>query len=161
MDIISEQCNGFPPHLVSAAKRVNTSCNKLTAHLVAVIVKGGSIISWSSNLPKMNAYTAIMTDNPDCFSIHAEVAAIFKARQKTDLRGCKMFVARITKDNKLTKTQGQIALAMPCKTCMRAIVNYGIKRVIYTIGPNQFGTLNITDFEHLRRNTVAKKLPHN
>lgn len=160
MDIISEQCNGFPPHLVSAVKRVSTTCDKLTAHLVAVIVKGGSIISWSSNLPRMNAYTAIMTDT-DCFSIHAEVAAIFRARQKTDLRGCKMFVARITKDNKITQARGQVALAMPCKTCMRAIANYGIKRVIYTIGPNEFGTLNITDCGYLRRNTAVKKLPHN
>lgn len=160
MDIISEQCHGFPPHLVSAVKRVKTTCDKLTAHLVAVIVKGGSIISWSSNLPKMNAYTAIMTDNPDCFSIHAEVAAIFRARQKTDLRGCKMFVARITKDNKITQSPGKIALAMPCKTCARAIANYGIKRVIYTIGPNEFGTLNITDFGQRRRNMAAKKLPH-
>lgn len=160
MDIISEQCNDFPPHLVSAVKRVTTTCDKLTAHLVAVIVKGGSIISWSSNVPKMNAYTSIMTDNPDCFSIHAEVGAIFRARQKTDLRGCKMFVARITKDNKITQSRGQIALAMPCKTCMRAITNYGIKRVIYTIGPNQFGTLNIIDCGYPRRNTGVRKLPH-
>lgn len=161
MDTISEQVNGFPPHLVWAVSRVETTSDKLNAHLVAVIVKGGNVITWSRNIPKMNVYT--MQNAPKhagCVSIHAEVSAIFRARRKTDLRGCKMFVARVTKDNHLKPERGRIGLAKPCAACMRAIASYGIKRVIYTIEPNAFGTLNVTDFAPRHRNKGAKKLPH-
>lgn len=160
MDTISEQVKGFPPHLVWATRRVVTTESELSAHLVAVIVKGGCVISWASNVPKMNVYTHRRATRTDCSSIHAEVRAIFRARRKSDLRGCRMFVARVTKDNKLRSESGSVGLAMPCAACMAAIASYGIKRVIYTICPRTFGTINVTDSGLPRRSKAGKKLPH-
>lgn len=160
MVTIHEQLEGFPQPLVWAAERVQNTCEQLTAHLVAVIVKGGAVIGWASNTPKLNVYTVRNAVNPDCSSTHAEVRAIFKARKKSDLRGCRMYVARVTKENLARDQRARIGLAKPCAACMKTIADYGIKRVVYTIGPRSFGTLCVTDSASRRRSKGARKLPH-
>jgi len=57
-------------------------------------------------------------------SIHAEVAAIIKA--KTDLKGCDILVVRINNDDKFR-------LAKPCHNCMMYIEHVGIHKIYYSI----------------------------
>lgn len=112
---------------------------RLVAHLGAVIVKGGKVVSVGRNRPKMNAYIKSMAPHENCSSVHAEIDAIFKVRRKIDLRGCDMYVARITKN-------GIHGLAAPCTMCMRTIQRYGIKRVFYTV-EDGIQMLRITSIE--------------
>jgi tRNA(Arg) A34 adenosine deaminase TadA len=62
---------------------------------------------------------------------HAEARAIRKA----DV-GCVLYVARVTRD-------GQWAMSKPCKHCQALIRNRGIRKVYYTIGPNEYGIWNV------------------
>lgn len=163
MDTTYGSTEGFPPHLVGALDRIRTTDDALPAHLVAVIVRGGNVIAWASNVSKLNVYTARNRDgtvDAGCGSTHAEVRAIFKARKKSDLRGCKMYVARLTKTGEQLTQRSVIGVARPCARCMRTIASYGIKRVVYTIGPGAFGTLAISGSSPRRRSTAARKLPH-
>lgn len=61
-------------------------------------------------------------------SAHAEARAL----RKTDW-GSSIWVARVLKDGKTW------ACARPCATCRTLILNKGIKKVYYTIGPNEWG----------------------
>jgi len=154
---------GFPPHLVGALDRILTTDDGLPAHLVAVIVRGGKVVSWAANVPKLNVYSARKAGgivDPGRGSTHAEVRAIFKARRRSDLRGCKMYVARLTKTGEQRTQRSMIGTAKPCASCLRTIASYGIKRVIYTIAPGAFGTLAVSGYAHRRRSTAARKLPH-
>ena len=63
---------------------------------------------------------------------HAEIDAIFKARAKRDVRGSKIYIARILKN-------GQFAQSKPCELCQHVLFNYGISRCIYSISENEFG----------------------
>ena len=112
--------------------------------LTAVIVRGGNVISVGYNKSSTNAfvehYTDIVRGSRDyCLSTHAEMDAILKCRDKTDLVGCKIYIARIRKDN------DKLGLARPCEICQRALFNYGIKKAYYSIDSNSYGVMKIVD----------------
>lgn len=118
--------------------------NAAEYHLCAVIVRGGAVISVGYNRQNVNSFVEYYGDLAKgqrdwCMSTHAEMDAVLKARGKTDLRGCKIFVAR---RRKLDKT---CAMARPCEICRHVLYNYGIRRAYYTISENEFGQMKITN----------------
>lgn len=60
---------------------------------------------------------------------HAE----YRVARKSDV-GATVFVARITR-------AGEWATARPCINCQRAMRSRGIKKVYYTISPDEYGCL--------------------
>ena len=114
-------------HMQTAIKRIKQDefDPNLCAHLSAIIVKGGKIVSIGRNKPKMNSYIKNRAHHENCATIHAEIDAIFKVRRKINLRGSDIYVARITK-------HGDHGMAAPCPMCMSTIKSYGIKRIYYT-----------------------------
>lgn len=54
--------------------------------------------------------------------------------RKLDL-GSVVFVARISRET------GQWALAKPCAPCKHRLLAKGVKRIYYTIGPNEYGQI--------------------
>ena len=60
---------------------------------------------------------------PEWADLHAELGAIIKAGGECE--GATMYVARL-------KRGGEVGLARPCPYCMTAIVESGIKRVVWT-----------------------------
>lgn len=91
----------------------------------AVLVKGGNIISRGYNKPKRNIFIDIHAYHDGC-NIHSELDCILKARRKRNLKGCKMYVARMRKDTK------KPAMSKPCQMCEKVLKEYGIKRVYFT-----------------------------
>ena len=89
--------------------------------LAAVVKRKDGAITVSSNCN---------TKRPDP-SVHAE----YRVLKKADV-GCELFVARVTRD-------GQWAMAKPCKFCQARIRNRGVKRVYYTISPNEWCTWEV------------------
>lgn len=84
----------------------------------AVIVKGNKILSEASN-------KYIQGSNvPNIGSIHAEENAIKLAKDKKDLRGATIYIARVA-------SYGP-AMSKPCHRCQYFIKHAGIKRIIYT-----------------------------
>lgn len=105
----------------------------------AVIVRGGKILSSGVNKPKRNMFVDIYAHHPKCV-VHAECDAVLKARRKIDLRGAKMYVARMLKKN------GAIAMSRPCPSCQKILKSYGIKRVYYTTHDGNVEVVNTTEF---------------
>lgn len=89
--------------------------------LGAVITKGGSVfgkgINKKRNDPRFNP------NGVGC-SEHAEIAALRDAR-KSDLNNAIIFVARIGRN-------GELAMARPCNDCREALLDAGIKKVVFT-----------------------------
>lgn len=132
--------SGFPDYLDLALSHVDTTDDRLGAHLAAVITKGGSVVSVGRNRARMNSYVMYYGDHDGTASVHAEIDAIFRARRKIDLTGCKMYVARKTK-------RGQIGLAAPCGMCTRTIGRYGIKRVYYTVDDTSWAVMRVNSVD--------------
>lgn len=90
----------------------------------AVIVKGGRVISTGIN--KMKNHPSVFDDDVDLIKssahVHAEIDAIKKV---SDLRGAKIYIARVNKN-------GQTGLSRPCDKCYKNITAAGITRIIYT-----------------------------
>ena len=98
---------------------------------VALLVKGGRILSVGFNKRKKNKFIDIHARHPGC-TTHAECAAILKVRKKIDLTGCKIYVARLKKND---HTLGN---SKPCEMCQEIIKKHGIKKVYYTVESNKF-----------------------
>lgn len=110
--------------------------------LASVIVRGGNVISVGYNRHSTNAfvehYTNQVRGHRDyCLSTHAEMDAVLKGREKTDLRGCKIFVARVRNDNNC------LGMARPCQVCQHVLFNYGIKKAYYSIDANTYGVMKV------------------
>ena len=88
----------------------------------AVVAKGSRVLSFGINKYKshpqqINPYTL------NTGLIHAELNAIINCR--TDITGGTIYISRLLKN-------GLPALSKPCKSCMKMISLYGIKKIVYT-----------------------------
>lgn len=113
----------------------------LNFHLCAIIVGGGSVLSIGFNKMSRNSFVQHLSVDPSYnkpfINKHAELDAILRARNKIDLSGCKIYVARIKRLYK------EIGMARPCVVCQNALFRYGIKRAYYTIDQENYGILTI------------------
>ena len=64
--------------------------------------------------------------------LHAE----YKVSKKCDV-GATVYVCRVR------LLDGTFAKARPCPPCMKCLISRGIVKVYYTIGDNEFGTINL------------------
>lgn len=125
----------FPRHLQRAINVAQHNEYYDKWRLGAVIVKGGNVVS--------KGHSRLLSDPSVCdfshfvvpprVSLHAEIDAL---RGVNNASGGVVYVARMGRN-------GKIAMARPCANCEGALVDARIKRVVYTIGPNEFGTWNI------------------
>jgi len=104
----------------------------------AVIVKAGRVLSVGRNRNKTHP-DAIGSDEygkPFCRSIHAEMDAIARVKNKEQLRGAIIYVARKGKT-------GAPGMSCPCTMCQNQINRYGLKRAVFTTDYGT-GTLEFT-----------------
>ena len=112
--------------------------DKMRFRHAAIITKGSCIVSRGINKIKRNAFVDTYSHhtNPGCH-IHAEVDAILRVRKKINLKGTKLFVARISKTGK------NICISRPCPMCINVMKNYGITKAYYTINNREYGIINL------------------
>ena len=112
--------------------------NKIHFRHAAIITRGASVISKGINKAKRNAFVSIYSyhKNPGC-DIHAEVDAILRARKKSDLRGTRLFVARVS------RTGIKISNSRPCPMCINVMQKYGIIKAYYSINKNEYGIIDL------------------
>ena len=72
---------------------------------------------------KSNPLTRLFNEHQ---TIHAEVSAIIRLKNKKILKECKMAVYR-------EYATGEIAMARPCPTCLKILKFFNISGFIYTI----------------------------
>ncbi len=106
-----------------------------------VIVRGGSILSVGFNGIRKNSFVDDIVKkvgvnhghNP---TLHSEMDAIVSVRNKIDLTGAKIYIARI-------RPGKEVGMSAPCKLCQNALVRYGIKKAYFTISANTFGVMKL------------------
>ncbi len=123
--------------------RENEYDEGLEFYLCALIVRGGNVLSTGFNRRSTNGFVEHFADvcrgqRDYCLSTHAEMNSILKVRDKTDLRGSKIYVVRI-------RPTGGVGLAKPCEICCHVLYNYGIKRAYYTIDDENYGVMKVTN----------------
>jgi len=115
----------------------------LVAHVAAVIISGGRVLSIGYNSRSNSGLQAAYKTNPNCTSIHAEVDAILNVRRKINLRGSRVVVVRKLLNDR--ENNPLVALARPCPMCEAVLHSYGVKRAMYTIDNGAYGIMRVTD----------------
>ena len=90
----------------------------------ACIYQGNKLLAIGVNSYKTHPLMRLL--GPNLKTLHAEVAAIARVKDKTKLIGASIFVFRYD------KRTGQ-ALCKPCPICAEIIRFFGIKKVSYTV----------------------------
>lgn len=106
-------------------KRVLEECNMSSYRfrIGAVVFKGKRIISSGHNAIRSSTISPKYRFWPN--SLHAEQAALLGINWST-LRGCSILVIKIS------KTQGLMSNAKPCRICMNLLDYVGIKNIYYS-----------------------------
>lgn len=129
---------------------VNVSPVKSSRVCAAVVVKN-NIITVGNNSRRSHPFQARYSKNPDAIFLHAEIDAIHNALyhlDHEDLRKATLMIFRVKRKNGFF-TEWVDGLAKPCPGCMRAIVKFGFKKVI-------FSTETQDDYEILNRDNYVK-----
>lgn len=113
------------------AEAISETSKYKGVHIGAIIVKKNTIISVGVNAEKSHPIqkkhntkrTSIQAEEI-AHNIHAEMAAIIKARVKS-LDGCEVYVYRKNR-------HGNLAMCRPCPACMHALTRAGVKIFNYT-----------------------------
>lgn len=102
--------------------------NSLRARVGCALASGSRLITTASNMlrshPIQCDYNFRREFPVERHNIHAEISALMKIRHR-EYKNLKIYVIRIRKD-------GTIGMARPCKACMEALRDYGVKTVFYT-----------------------------
>ena len=92
----------------------------------AVIVKAGRVLSVGRNRNKTHPDSILYEDGERILkTIHAEFDAISRVKNKKQLKGATIYVARIGRS-------GDPGMSCPCDMCQGLISKYGLKRAIFT-----------------------------
>jgi deoxycytidylate deaminase len=105
---------------------------KIQQRHVAVIAKAGRILAVGRNRNKTHPESITLDENGDRIlkSIHAELDAIFKVKNKDQLKGATIYIARLGRNN-------EPGMSCPCKMCQGLISKYGLKKAVFT---TEYGT---------------------
>jgi len=116
--------------LSTLAKGVDDS----SAKIAAAIVYKNRTIALGVNQMKSHPFQAKYGKNGDSIFMHAEISVIkdaLKILSFSEMNDATLVVCRIKRPSAQSK-DFVYGMAKPCPGCTRAIVDFGIKKVIYT-----------------------------
>jgi deoxycytidylate deaminase len=114
------------------------------ARVCAAVVDKTTVVSFGFNKMKTSPWAARFSKAPEAIFVHAELAALKAALAKTDPAGMSLYIAR-AKYTDETKTAFTRGLAMPCEGCRKAIQEFKIKEVYYTLDETGFGYYSVKE----------------
>lgn len=91
----------------------------------AVLVKGGSVISFSFNKNKFCPFAQRFRSLPGIPTVHAEVGCIL-GLPRSITTNADVYVVRLGSDN-------TVRLSKPCQMCQSCLSHVGVKRIFYSI----------------------------
>lgn len=127
-------------HTLAKIAEANDDSN---IRFAAAVVYRDKIISVGFNHKKSHPFQAKFAKNPHAVFLHAEVHAIKNALREmpvTDLTKCDLYITRVKKPRSFAD-KFIWGLSKPCPGCERAIVEFGIKRTIYTCDDGDYGVI--------------------
>jgi len=104
------------------------------AKLASAIVIRNKIISIGINRKKTDPLQAKYGKNDQAIYLHAELHAIKNALREIsveELKKCILYVVRVKRPDQNSKKY-VFGMAKPCCGCHKAIVEFGIKSIVYT-----------------------------
>lgn len=118
-------------YMLNLLEKVVEASDHPKHQLAAAMVYKNRILSIGYNRMKSDPFQARFGENDEKIYLHAEISAIKSALRHvrvSELKKCTLYIYRRRKIN----GQYQQALARPCPGCVRAILEFGIEKVIYT-----------------------------
>ena len=110
-----------------------------SSRIAAALIVKNTVISTGYNSYRTHPFQAKYSKNPKAICMHAEIRAIHNALNhldKEDFKKATLMIYRVkippTEDKKVWVD----GMAKPCEGCMRAIVAFGIKKIVYTTEKN-------------------------
>lgn len=106
-----------------------------SARLASAVVYKGDIISFGVNRKKTDPFQARFGKNKQSIYLHSETDAIKRALRvisQEELSKSTLYVCRV-KFEDYFKKKLLFGLAEPCIGCKKAILEFGIKNVVYTL----------------------------
>lgn len=88
----------------------------------AVIVYDGHIIGSGFNV---NIQHPMIAQYNEFKTLHAEMVAILRVKNKKLIKKSTLYVTRLTKDN-------ESRMSKPCVVCMKLIKSFGVKEICYS-----------------------------
>lgn len=121
---------------VDLAKRLALTSDQHHKH-AAILVKGGSVISWSNNRNKFKQWAQkFRARHRGPATIHAEIGAVLGvSREKTN--GSDLYVVRVNH-------KGNLCLSIPCNMCHEVLSHVGVKRVYYSVDNQTIGCYKVS-----------------
>ena len=110
-------------NLVEKIKTIASRAQHSQFRIGAMILVKGIPISFGSN--HQTKTHPLMKQYDEHKTIHAELSAILKVKDKTILNGATMVVYREHKN-------GELANSKPCHACSAILKDFGFKTIIYT-----------------------------
>jgi len=110
-----------------------------SSKISAVLTVKSNVISIGHNERRTHPFQAKFSKNPDAIYLHAETSAIcnaLKVISEEELQRATLYVHRVKRPDN-DKTKWINGLACPCAGCQRAIVTFGIKKVVYSTNTDE------------------------
>lgn len=109
-----------------------------SSRIASCIFLKNNLISYGFNQRKSHPFQAKYAKNNESIFLHAETDAIKNALRRIsvdDLSRCSLYIARAKHISNRSPAWIR-GLACPCEGCMKAIVQFNIKKVVYTVDGN-------------------------
>ena len=136
--------------ILSTLTKLAETNDDYSAQFAAAIVRGNRVISFGYNKLKTHPFQAKYGRNEESIFLHAEIAAIknaLKVLDVEDLSKCDLYIVRVKRPKPRSKKYVW-GLSKPCEGCMRAIIEFGIRRVIYSTDThNEWKTLDCKEIK--------------
>lgn len=110
-----------------------------SSRMAAAIVYKNNVISIGHNSRRTHPFQAKYGKNPMAICMHAEINAIKNALnhlEVDDFKKTTIMIYRVKKQNGLRKAAWVDGMAKPCEGCARAIMEFGIKKIVYSTEEN-------------------------
>ena len=104
------------------------------AKFAAAVAIRGKIISLGYPSKKTHPFAKKYQKNAESIYLHAETAAIKNSLnhiEKEDFEKATLYICRVKRPDANSKNWVH-GLARPCQGCLRAIAEYGFKKVVYS-----------------------------
>lgn len=106
-----------------------------SSRIVAAVVLNNQVISVGNNKMKSHPFAAKYSKNEEAIYLHAETDAIKKALNHvspSELSKATLYIQRVKRPDPHKRKGWTNGLSKPCKGCMRAVVEFDFKRVVYS-----------------------------
>ena len=102
------------------AKSASLMSNHPKYKIGAVLIRKGKPVGLGWNVMKSHPY--VFTNGNHRMTLHAELKAMISCKTKAD----SIFVYR-------EDYAGELAMARPCSMCIAALIEFGVRKIYYTI----------------------------